>query len=192
MKSKSPKKDLVFPGSVLCTEEEFEAGANAYALQTGDVVSSVVGRADLDAGQHTANVSPTGRSVIPLSRGALIRGKVVMVKDNVAVIEIHSAQKEGVACAIPNTTAAIPVSQIERGFAKTAKDYFKIGDLVSAEVTKIAAYGIDLATQAPELGVLKAFCDKCRKPVSMPGEELRCANCGFALHRRVSSEYWLK
>ncbi|MFH0955428.1 MAG: exosome complex RNA-binding protein Csl4 [Candidatus Micrarchaeota archaeon] len=192
MKAKVSKKQVVFPGSVLCAEEEFEAGSNTAVLSTGDVVATMVGETELDSGRHTASVKATTRQVIPLERGAIVNGKVVLVKDNVAVVEIKSAEKNGCTCAISNVTAAIPVSQIERGFAKTTKDYFKVGDLVKAEVGLIAAYGIDLVTQAPEYGVVKAFCEKCRNPVRLIGEELRCTNCGFKLFRKTSTDYWLK
>lgn len=192
MKAKASKKEIVFPGSVLCTEEEFEAGTNTVVLDSGDVVASVVGQSDLDSSVHTATVKTAGRTVVSLQNGAVVAGKVVMLKDNLAIVEIKSATLNGCDCSIPNVTAAIPVSQIERGFAKSAKDYFKAGDLVVAHVSKVAGYGIDLATQAPELGVVKAFCEKCREPARLIGEQLRCSNCGLELHRKISSEYWLK
>ncbi len=189
---KSNPQNIVFPGSVLCMEEEFACGPNTAALNSGDVVSTTVGVADLGEHERMCRVASPFRQVIGLERGAVVFGRVVLVKENVAVVELASGKKSGVDCAIPNSTAAIPVSLIREGFVKTAKDQFRIGDIVKARVASVASHGVDLTTNGFDLGCVVAYCIRCRQPLRLINRELKCLGCGSRNFRKFSSEYALK
>ena len=71
-------------------------------------------------------------------------------------------------------------------------DLFKIGDILETRVAEVMAYGIDLTTKDPELGVIKGYCTKCRGSLQLFGETLKCVACGNPEDRKISSNYTVK
>lgn len=183
---------LVFPGSVLCTEEEFAPGSNTGLDEEGNVLSVSTGVPVFDSNRRTVSVEKKGRNIQPLQPGATLIGKVVLVKDNAAVIEAISAFKNNAEMVVPNATIAIPVSRMDQFFVESAKQKFKAGDIVVAIVEKVFSWGIDLNTASPQFGVLKSFCSNCRTPLMMDGGQLKCPECKRIETRKMSSAYELK
>ena len=85
----SKKHSVVFSGSVLGIEEEYSPGSNAFVDDEGNIVSSVSGVALENEKNRTIDVV-TRRGVSPMSIGTQIYGRVVLVTDHAAVIEICS------------------------------------------------------------------------------------------------------
>lgn len=183
---------MVVPGSVLCTEEEFAPGLNTLGNENGEICSISVGVPSFDHAHRIVSVQSKSRLVQPLQAGSKIIGRIVVLKDNIALVEILSAFKNDVEQAVPNSTAGIPVSLIERGFVRSAKDRFRLGDIVAAKVEVVKPWGIDLSTNFAEFGVVKSFCGKCKSPLVLKGQELKCVACNRLENRKVSSEYVLK
>jgi len=86
----------------------------------------------------------------------------------------------------------LPIRNVSTRYVERLKDEFKIGDLIKAKVVKASSLGIDLATDDFSFGVVKAFCSKCRHPLQLFGQSLRCLNCGSSERRKVSSDYFVK
>jgi exosome complex component CSL4 len=84
------------------------------------------------------------------------------------------------------------VSRVDTGFVKVLSEKFKIGDIVKARVDEIYPFGLELSTADPSLGVVKAFCAKCRQPLHLFGAMLKCLSCGATERRKISSDYVLK
>src|SRR3989344_6089817 len=146
---KEAVSDVVFPGQVLCAEEEFAPGFFAQGDETGNVIATVLGEAVFDSKRRTVGIEKKTRAVLPLRAGAIMHGKVVLVKDNAAIVEAIFAEHNGVEQAVPNSTIAIPVSRIDMGFVQSARQKFKVGDIVVGVVEKVAPWGIDLNTSYP-------------------------------------------
>lgn len=183
--------ELVFPGSLLCTEEEFAPGPNTQTDDFGNISSSVVGIPVFDLNRRTVLVEKKTRALSPLQVGSTLIGKVVLVKDNAAVIEALKAEKNGAQQAVPSVTIAIPVSRIDRAFVASAKQKFKIGDIIVGMVEKVLPWGIDLGTASPEFGVVKAFCGTCKESLHVSGRTLSCSACGKVEYRKLSEAYLL-
>jgi exosome complex component CSL4 len=81
---------------------------------------------------------------------------------------------------------------MDRSFVASAKQKFKVGDIVVGLVEKVESWGIDLNTSSPQFGVLKAFCSKCRSALQLEARQLKCTNCKNLEFRKVSSGYWLQ
>ncbi len=183
-------KKPVLPGDFLGTEEEFEPGKNAFEEQ-GQVFSSAVGKAVFDSGQKTVQVLPN-RELRPIEVGAIVVAKVVLVKSNMVMVELLQAEKDGLKMVFGQSFAVLPARNISRHFIKNLRNAFKIGDLVKAEVATVTSYSIDLRTNKPELGVIKAFCAVCRSGLQLFGSELKCVSCGNPAERKLSTEYLLR
>ncbi len=182
-------KEMVYPGSFLSTEEEFVPGKNAYSDEEGNVTSTTVGEKDLDMETREANVINKTKIVKPLDVGSTVIARVSLVKDNSAMVEILSAEKDGEERKVLKAYASIPVSSISTEYVKSVKDMFRVGDFVRARVAKVVPWGIDLDTRDREMGVIKAYCIECRKPMKMFDGSLKCPNCGASSPRKVSADY---
>jgi len=132
------------------------------------------------------------KELCPLEKDSVVTGRVVLVKSNMVMIELLYAEKNKEKNVISSSFAVLPARNISRLFVKDLKQLFKIGDIVKAEVAMVAPYSIDLRTNKPELGVIKAFCSGCRLPLALFGKNLKCQGCGSTEQRKLSTEYLLK
>lgn len=189
---KSGLEKLVFPGMVLCTEEEFAPGANTQLDAEGNVVSTAVGMRVFDSKHRTVGVEKRTRNIQPVQPGSIVIGRIVLVKDNAAVVEPLTAQKNDAQMVMPSVTTAVPVSRMDQSFVASAKQKFKVGDIMVGVVEKAVPWGTDLNTASPQFGVLKAFCSRCRSVLQLAGRQLKCTRCGNLEFRKVSSSYWIK
>jgi len=185
------KQELVYPGSFLACEEEFMAGKNTYE-EDGNVYSSTIGKATLDSGSHEANVDNASKEAKILQSGSIVIGVVSSVKKNAVLIELVEAKHNGEKRIVHNSNAALPVFNISNGFVKSVQEMFRIGDIIKARVFQVTPYGIDLETKSPELGVIKAYGIKSRKPLVLIDGKLRDPVSGDNESRKISTEYILR
>ncbi len=185
-------KELVLPGTFLGTAEEYVPGRNAYEDADGSVRSETIGIAQLDEANHEVNVQTLSHEVKPIERGCIVKAVVTNVKDKVVMVEMFEAAKDGEPRKILNSFATIPVFQVSNRFVERLSDLFKIGDILETRVAEVMAYGIDLTTKDPELGVIKGYCTKCRGSLQLFGETLKCVACGNPETRKISSNYTVK
>ncbi len=184
------QKKKVLPGDALSLEEEFEPGSNAFA-EYGNIYSAVAGTVSADAKSKQISVQAE-KQICVLRRGTVVYGTIGLVKENSASVSLlQSPEKDGREV-ISQSRAMLPVRDVSRDYVKNLKDEFKIGDLIKAKVSKTSSLGTDLSTAERDLGVIKAFCCRCRHPLHLFGRTLRCLNCGNSETRKLSSDYLLK
>lgn len=183
---------LVFPGTVLGTEEEYLAGKNAGVDDNGNIVACVVGKEEINPRNRSIEIKRSGKNAIPFEANDTVIGRVSLVKENSAVIELAGAERNGMEKKVLRGVASIMIRMVDRGFVKQLSDKFRIGDIVKARVVSVSTCGVDCATTESEFGVIKAFCRKCRQPLHLFGMQLKCLNCGNAETRKISSDYVLK
>jgi exosome complex component CSL4 len=180
------KDSLVFPGQFLGVEEEYMPGKNAYVGEDGRVFSQTVGVSEFDEQNHEVNVKKISKPVVPIDIGSTIMGNVSIVKENMVVIEIVNAEKNGVPRKILQRSASIMISRASPMYVKTLDELFKIGDLIQAKVVEVSNYGVELSTSDPMMGVLKAYCSNCRFPLEEVEGNLKCPNCGSLEKRKMA------
>ena len=184
------KKTIAVPGEFLTTEEEFMPGKNTFE-RDGSIYSNSLGEAEFDS--KTKEVSVKKKNPVSvLDVGTIVYGEVVISRENRAVISISYAEKDGEKKVITLTSATIPVRNAGRGFIKDMRDCFKIGDFVKAKVALAESFAVDLRTNDPGLGVIKAFCSRCRRPLGLFAGKLKCTSCGNTENRIVSPDYMIK
>lgn len=186
-----PDKNIAIPGDFLSTEEEYMPGKNTYVSEEGDVCSDSLGKSEIDTTEKSISVEKL-KNVEILDIGTVVYARVSMLKPNSVFVEVFSAEKDGKKRVVPGAMAAIPVRNISREYVEKLGDFFGIGDIVKAKVSFYATYGLDLKTNEQELGVVKAFCKKCRKPLYLFEKQLKCRSCGSNEHRKISNDYMLK
>ena len=186
------KNALVFPGSFLATEEEFMPGSNAFGDDNGNVYSNTIGVSSLDSLRHEASVEKISREVKIVERGCIVLGVVAMVKSSAALIDLKEAELNGERRTVHNKNASIAVFNIQNSFAKSVDEFFRIGDLVRARVLDVTPYGVELETKAPDMGVIKAFGVRSRRPLVLVEGNLRDPFTGETETRKISTEYILR
>jgi exosome complex component CSL4 len=183
-------KKNVLPGDFLSTEEEFEPGKNAFA-ENGEVRSDSIGKAAEDTRQKTVSVEKH-MDILPARINDTVVGEVVLVKESSANLDILPEPDEHKRKVLLHSSASLPIRFVSRDYVKNIHDMFKIGDLVKAKIASVKPFGIDLKTNEPELGVIRAFCSRCRQPLHLFGAQLKCLACGSTEQRKLSREYSLK
>jgi exosome complex component CSL4 len=180
----------VLPGEFLSTEEEFIAGKNAVESD-GGIYSTVSGSVEAD--QKTKEISVKAKKPMrALKTGDLVYGRVELVKENSVIITLCELAGKPEQRVIGFGRAMLPIRNVSRDYVEKLSDFFKVGDLVKVRVSKIFKDAIDVESQHPDLGVIKAFCSKCRQPLHKFGPDLRCMKCGSSEQRKLSSEYLLR
>jgi len=180
--------DKVVPGSFLATEEEFVAGKNAFD-SNGKLFSTAVGLKNADMSSRQFNVDKCSRDIEPLDCGSTVIGIIEKVNEKSAFVKIREAYKGKDEKAIIQPAAQIPVFNIADQYVESVDDMFRLGDLIKAEVVEVTPYRIVLDTKKPDFGVIKAYCIRCRAPLSKSGNELKCRKCGSSQTRKISKEY---
>jgi exosome complex RNA-binding protein Csl4 len=185
-------KEIVMPGTYLGAEEEYIPGENAYVDSDGNVFSDSIGLPSFDQKQHTVSVLKD-KAVKILEEGTIVIGVVSLVKDNVVLVDMKYAEKDSKKLNIHMSMGVIAVFNAANGYVKTLTSLFKIGDIVKVRVAMVLKHTIELETRgAPELGVIMGFCTRCRKPLKLFDQTLKCTSCSNEEQRKISSEYVLK
>lgn len=173
------KQKIVMPGEDITTEEEYVPKRNTFA-KNGIVKSKIMGRVEFDDTNKEVRVA--GKSIKEIRSGDIVIGKVMLVKESTAVLELVSA--EGGKRITGMKTAQLPVRNISTEFISDIKKIIKIGDIIRARIMMASPLAIDLATNEKGLGVTKAYCSNCRKEMQYSNEKLMCLNCGNVEERK--------
>ena len=87
-----------------------------------------------------------------------------------------------------DTSATIHISKLSSDYVQDVGREFRPGDLIRAKVIQTKP-SVQLSTQEPHFGVVKASCRKCRAPLSVHGKALKCEPCERVENRKVADDY---
>jgi exosome complex component CSL4 len=181
------KMDTTKPGEELGTEEEFLSGFGTY-LEKEKIRSLLMGEKIIEDRKMNVDRPYKYRQI---HRGVIVIGRVEKVSDQMALALIIPIDEKQGRYPKTNDYASIHVSKVKQGYVESLKNEMKIGDIIKAVVIDydIKKGQINLATDKPDLGVVKAFCSKCRTPLKKEGVNLICEKCGNKETRAVSDDY---
>jgi len=186
------KQEMVYPGSFLSFEEEFVPNMNAFDSD-GQVFSDSIGFKNLDEQSHEANVSKVARDTSAITRGSFVIGRIAMLKSSVIFVEIFEAERNDEKLLVNNKDGLMFVRNLDNKFVEHAEDLYRVGDIIKAKVLDAHSYGIEIETKSsPNLGVIKAFGVRSRKPLVLVNEQLRDPATGSTEMRKISSDYLLR
>jgi exosome complex component CSL4 len=178
----------VLPGDYAGAIEEYIPAEGTFSSDEG-VYSSNVGELELDAKSHSARVKPKTRIPKLQGVGSVTVGMVAEASDSVAIIDLAQIDSQGVSL-IPNgVSAVLHVSNIRRDYVKDLRDELKIGDIIRARIIESSEHTTKLTIDGRDLGVIKAFCVRCRQPLRMSGPKLVCDRCGDIENRKIAEDY---
>lgn len=178
--------EYVFPGKFLGTEEEFIAGAGTF-VEEGRIIATVCGK--VRRLNRVISVSSELQTPKKITIGSPVYGRVEELSPQVAFIRLQTTQGLESRQTPIEGYAILHISKIRRGFVENIRDELRIGDIIKAKVVEIRKGEIHLSTIGKDLGVIKAFCFRCRGGLYLSGKILKCERCGSVEKRRISSEY---
>ncbi|WP_407354841.1 exosome complex RNA-binding protein Csl4 [Methanolobus sp. WCC5] len=177
---------FVMPGDLVGTTEEFRAGNGTY-VNVADIHSLGTGYVKIDRKSRTISVVPRTSTPPQIDEGDIVVGNVVNMRDSVALVEIGAIKGKGEREFQTNGAAAIHVSNVKDSYVKNLGQEFSLSDIVKAKV--INTQNMRLSTDEKSLGVMRAYCSRCRSVLQKDDNRLKCPQCGRVEKRKISSDY---
>lgn len=179
---------MVLPGDYVAESEEYMPGFGVYS-EKGKLFSSNIGDLELESKTHTAKVNVKTRIPKMQGVGIVTLGVIVDVSENVALVDLIPFESKNFVFVPNGITAVIHISKVKGGFTENLRQEFKAGDIVRAEIIEVSKHTVSLTTDGKNLGVIKAFCSKCRSELLKKGTSIECSNCGFVEDRKFAYDY---
>ena len=178
---------MVLPGDVLATAEEYLSGEGTYILD-GNICSATAGKVCFDREEMVAKVVPASGPAVPRVDD-IIYGRITSV--NPQMVSVYLLCIEGQERELATLQKGnLHVSNMEAGHTQKPRLLFKSMELVRARVIQ-AEPSIQLSTASPELGIVKAYCRRCRGILDIKGGELWCGTCEIKEKRKMADNYGL-
>ncbi|UCH72163.1 MAG: exosome complex RNA-binding protein Csl4 [Thermoplasmatales archaeon] len=177
---------IVLPGEQVSTSEELLPGEGTFE-EDGIIKATRVGTYVVDEKYRRATVKPLTSIPVELKKGDIILAGVQSVRSNMVVADvIHVVGKKRAVSG--DTNGTLRVSEISNGYVKDPSSEYALGDIIRAKVTQVKP-NVQLATKDKDLGVIRALCIKCKKPLAKKDGILECKNCGNKEKRRIAIDY---
>lgn len=182
--TKGGVENLVLPGDIISTAEEYVPGKNTAEME-GRIISLVYGNVKKDDKNLLISVSPL-KSRKSIRAGDTVYGQVFKVDQRKASIKIGAAY-DPVSGAIQfNGEGYVNLPQ---QYDRNGSPPVRIGDIVRARVVRTGDRGSELTIAGKGLGVLKTLCPRCRLPMTRKNGSLYCDNCEKSEMRKVADDY---
>lgn len=180
--------DMVLPGDLLATVEEFVPGESVYE-ENGKIYSGVVGMVLIDMRAKKISVFAGQNAPPVLKVGDIVIGRVDEVREQSASVDLAAMRgKENRGLPAPKT-GIIHISKVHSGYVRDLSRFFRAGDIIRAKVIGIQREMVQLTTAEKDLGVLVALCTRCRNVMKREGGKLICSNCGSVESRKIAADY---
>ncbi|MFH0817570.1 MAG: exosome complex RNA-binding protein Csl4 [Candidatus Micrarchaeota archaeon] len=175
------------PGEFLGTEEEYVPGYGAYQDKS-EIRASLYGELGIDK-ERRMNIDAKCSTPVGLKPGMVVYGRVEEIFEPVALIRAQPIEAGRERQVIDQFYCVLHVSRVKMGYARSIRDEVRIGDIIKAVVDEIGSNEIYLSTKRGGMGVIKAFCARCRSPLSLDEQELTCGCCENKEKRKLGSPY---
>jgi exosome complex component CSL4 len=178
---------IVEPGAPLAYSEEYLAGPGTY--DDGEQIrASIYGSEAVDAETMMMTVSPAGRTVSIIEKGDIVVGTISYVKDALASVAIHAIRGKA-GSILQQVEGTLHVSKINNTYLADVAEVYQVGDVIRAKVLGMKG-GPQLATDKPDLGVIKAFSKEDQTRVLVPsGPHLMDPQTNKKWKRKIADDY---
>ena len=175
----------MLPGDIVGSAEEFVPGDCTF-VKGGIIYASTAGMVKIDASSRSASVVPRTNAPPKLRHGDIVVGEVIDMKDSLVIVSL--AFKKGYECRpISDEEATIHISNVKNSYVKDLRQMFSIRDILKARI--IDERQLRLSTGDEDLGVLKAYCNRCMTGLVRKNGKLVCPSCANVETRKLSSTY---
>lgn len=176
---------FVLPGDVVGSAEEFVPGECTY-VRGGVIYASTAGLVDIDPETKSASVIPKTNAPPKLCHGDIVVGEVVDLKDSLVVVSL--AFKKGYENRpLSDEEATIHISNVRNSYVKDLRQMFSLRDILKAKI--IDERQRRLSTGDEDLGVVKAYCNRCMTGLVRKDGRLVCPSCSNTETRKLSTSY---
>ncbi|MDV0446328.1 hypothetical protein MsAg5_01580 [Methanosarcinaceae archaeon Ag5] len=179
-------KVFAMPGDIIGAVEEFNPAFGAVN-DDGCIRATVSGFVAVNIEKRLVTIIPKTNTPNTIADGDIVIASVTDVRESNARVEVVAAEKKLDGEIVNNGTAEIYVSNIKDGFTKMVSDEFSVMDIVRAKV--IDSSKIGLSTVDADLGVIKAYCSKCKASLVRADDILVCPVCGNRERRKLADSY---
>ena len=177
--------ELVLPGDLLGTAEEFVPGRGTYENH-GRIYAALMGHKHVDPRDRAVRVEAV-HAIPTISEDDLVYARVDEVKSAMAVCTIlaRSTGRRAVPGAPEGT---VHISKAKDGYTESLSEEFQPGDLLLARVIQ-SQPTVKLSTATANLGVVSARCQVCHGLLERTSKELSCPRCGNRERRKLAHGY---
>ena len=181
----SANAEIVLPGDLLGTAEEFVPGRGTYE-DHGRIYAALLGHRHVDPRDRAIRVEAI-HPVPHVVDEDVVYARVDEVKSAMAICTIlaRASQRRSVPGAPEGT---VHISKAKDGYTESLGDEFQPGDILLAKVLQHQPT-IKLTTAAATLGVVSARCSVCHGLLQLGGKEPSCPRCGNREHRKVAQGF---
>ena len=177
--------DLVLPGDLLGTAEEFVPGRGTYE-DHGRIFAALMGRRAVDPRDKAIHVEAL-HPIPHVAEEDVVFARVDEVKSAMAVCTVLSLA--GGRRQVPGAPeGTVHISKAKDGYTESLSEAFQTGDIVLARVLQ-SHPTIKLTTAPPNLGVVSARCQVCHGLLDTGGKELTCPRCGNREVRKLAKDF---
>ncbi len=178
---------FVLPGDVVGSAEEFVPGDCTYAKE-GMIFATTAGLVKVDPKTRSASVIPKTNAPVRLCQGDIVVGEVIDLKDSLVIVSL-AFKKGHEDRPISDEEATIHISNVRNSYVKDLRNLFSLRDILKAKI--VDERQMRLSTGDEDLGVIKAYCNRCLTGLMRKDGKLVCPNCGNTETRKTSNEYGL-
>ena len=176
---------FVLPGDVIGSSEEYVPGDCTY-VKGGLIYASTAGLVKFDPISKTTSVIPKTNAPPKLCSSDIVLGEVVDLKDSLVIVSL--AFKKGFENRpLSDEEATIHISNVKGSYVRDIRQMFSLRDIIRAKI--IDEKQKRLSTSEEELGVMKAYCNRCMAGLGLKDGRLTCPICGNTETRKLSSRY---
>ncbi len=175
------------PGEVLGTEEEYVSGYGSYQ-EGSDIFASLYGELSIDK-ERRMNINAMGTVPVGIKPGMVIYGRIEEIFEPIALVKAEPMEIGRERQVIEQFYCVLHVSRVKMGYSRNIRDEVRIGDIIKAVVDDISNGEVNLSTKRGGMGVIKAFCARCREPLRLDGQLLVCDCCENKERRKLGSPY---
>lgn len=175
------------PGEFLGTEEEYVSGGGSFQ-EGSDIYSALFGDLSVDR-ERRMNINSPASIPVRLKPGMVVYGRIEEIFEPIALVRIAPIDTGKERQVQDQFYCVLHVSRVKMGYARNIKDEVRIGDVIKAVVDEISRDEVYLSTKRGGMGVIKAFCSRCRSPLRLEGQALECDCCGNKEKRKLGSPY---
>lgn len=179
--------NIVLPGDQISVLEEFIPGKHTYE-KDGKIYASTIGNVVRDLEKKEISVKNLSKELKVLEKGDIVYARVDFLKKQMANITIFKI--EGDKGDLSSTLSGVlHISQIKDSYVPDFNGLISDGDIIRAVVLNASNAPYQVGVVNSNLGVVKSFCRKCRKGLTLKANKLECPICGYYQFRKISTEY---
>jgi exosome complex component CSL4 len=178
---------LVFPGDEIAIAEEFVPGPGAFE-ENGKVYAARIGIVRYDPEAFTVTVNASTRVPVELNVDDSVICSVRMLKSSMAIVDVGARVDVPDSAIAGDTDGTIHISKVSADYVESINDAFRLGDILRAKVVSTQP-SLQLTTLGDDLGVVKAFCPRCRTAMNAVEKAVVCPECDWKDAKKLSSLY---